>query len=125
MLSASPVFRLTLLALIAIATLFPPFSWGDALLQSDTERRIARYRFPDTFEQLPLKSYDFLLSDSIRELTEWGRDGSKSVPKPVVLHRRLLFAELLLEYLGSLAVAVMAGLVHQTWSRPQRKRPAA
>ena len=113
----SPVLVFTFLGLLSVATLFPPFNWGEELLRTETERRLTWLRHRSLYDRLPIKTYSFLFSDSKRDFLKWGWDGRQSVQVPVLLHRRLIREELMLEYVLALVVSLLVAQV-ASWLRP-------
>ena len=122
----SPVFTFPFLALVTVVTLFPPFNWGEERLGLGTERerRVMQARLGDMYDRLPIKTYSFLFGNSERDFLRWSWDGQQSVQVPVALHRRLMTAELVLEYLLALVVSFFVAQV-ATRIRLRRTRGAA
>lgn len=103
---------LVFLTLVAAATLFPPFRWGEEKLRTERERRMLAFEFNiNATEVLPVKKYGFLFGDSKQQFQVWGWDDrqKKSMPKYMVLERHLILIELLLEYFLAF---VVAGIVY-------------
>ncbi len=107
----SPVFTFTFLALVTVATLFPPFNWGEERLGTEMERRVTQAWHRNLYDRLPIKTYSFLFGNSKRDFLEWSWDGQQSVQVPVALQRRLITAELVLEYLLALVVSFLVAQV--------------
>ena len=112
--------RLSLLVFIALATLatlLPPYLWGQERVSTEADR-IGTARFhPDLFRRLPIKQRAFLFGPNSRGFLEWTWDGKSSVRRPVTLHRRLAVQDLVLEYTLCALVALGAGVVSGTRPR--------
>ena len=104
------VASLAFVLLATIATLFPPFHWGEEQLQTERERGVFRRFHSNMAEQIPIKSYSFLFGSSSRAFVEWAWDGRQSIQEPIVLRRRLVASELVLEYVLSGLVARAIGI---------------
>jgi hypothetical protein len=100
---------LTFLILAVIATLFPPYHWGPEQLQTEQERSRFRRQHSSLYDQLPIKRYAFLFGSSSRTFLEWTWDGTRSIQAPIILQRRLIRSELLLEYVLCALAALGAG----------------
>jgi hypothetical protein len=72
----SPAFTVTCLVLMIAATLFPPFHWGEEEVRTEAERRSFRSRHREIYDQMPIKTYSFLLGASSRAFLEWTWDGA-------------------------------------------------
>jgi hypothetical protein len=115
----SPIFGFSFLVLVTAATLFPPYHWGEDKLRlgTEVERRHAARELGELYGQIPIKRHAFLFGDSHQEFLGWGWQNGQSVRIPVKLHRRVITAELVLQYV--LAV-VIAALVTQITTLIQR-----
>ena len=83
-----------LLLFLIIATLFPPYKWGEERIKSETERS-------ELLDYLPIKEHNFLFSESKKTfLIVWGWDYEKktSIPINMVLHREIAASILIMEY---------------------------
>jgi len=100
-----------------MATLFPPFRWGEEKLRTERERRMLTVEFNiNATEVLPIKKYDFLFSDSKKQfLVSWGWDNQqkKSIPNYMMLERQLIVTELLLEYFLAFVIACVVYFLFQ------------
>lgn len=90
-------FQAVFLALVAVATLFPPFNWGEERLGTERERKLLQRDNPGLYQAIPIKEYSFLFADS------------EEVFFNESLHRRVILPELMLEYLLAFIVAVSIG----------------
>jgi len=101
------IVAFTFLLLSMIATMFPPFIWGEELLKDQGVRVRVSLRGVD----LPVKSYAFLFGDSKQKFDSglWGWDETKQEPRKtlITLQRNLLLPELMLEYVLALIVALL------------------
>lgn len=91
------VFQVVFLALVVVATLFPPFNWGEERLGTERERHLLRRDTPGLYQAIPIKEYSFLFADSKKEFFNQS------------LQRRVILPELMLEYLLAFVVAVLIG----------------
>ncbi|MCC6550197.1 MAG: hypothetical protein IT279_09025 [Ignavibacteriaceae bacterium] len=105
------------LLLSLVITLFPPFSWGDERLSTESERKEF---FGDkiAMDVLPIKQYDFILSNSKREFPlgwdwewNWKSDSGKSVLVTASLSRHLILGELIINYLLAFIVSSIVYLL--------------
>jgi len=111
---SSQIFRLTFLVLVAVATLFPPFNWGEEILGTELERLRMKANDPELYNRLPIKSYSFLFEDAKQEfLVKWGWDSDiyLSVPVYEILQRHLNIGELILEYILALIIALVGAII--------------
>jgi hypothetical protein len=99
-------FLLMFLVLVFLATLFPPYKWG--------EERVADVG--GTYA-LPVKRYAFILGDSTRQfdkfdisLRDANDNGSRSVG-PLTLQRSLIISDLILEYVIAFLIALMVAVL--------------
>jgi len=122
------VTKLSLLSLIffgiaALATLFPPYSYGEDRLSSQAGG-VALYRLGlDPHEILPIKKRAFLFGQAKRKLVvawDWDYQKKQSTRIEMLLDRKLLWSDLILEYLFAFLVgALIYMLLPQIY--PQRK----
>src|SRR5262245_27172078 len=111
-------FLIPFSVLIIVATLYPPFYWGNEKLRewrglSENELNQLR-RSPNEWAgyagraNLPVKDYGFLFGAPRKNfLVAWGWDPYKreSIPVDFTLTRELIVWELVLEYVLAFAVA--------------------
>lgn len=100
---------LAFLLLASLATLFPPFHWGEEKLRTEAERR-RRIGGVRISEVLPIKKYAFLFGDSKREF-QIGWDAEKNIPVRLTLERSMITTELLLEYFLAFVLAFIAFII--------------
>jgi len=92
-----------------VATLFPPFLWGEELFQEEIsyERKIQLSQSGG----LPAKRYAFLFGDSKQKLYSgvwlWNESEKRSKPFYIAVQRKLLVSELILEYVIALILAAL------------------
>jgi hypothetical protein len=113
----SNTFIFILLFLIIVATLYPPFIWGEEKLRTSNERYDLQDSSPKAYDALPLKKYDFLFSSSKRQFQfDWGWNQYKKESYPIILslQRRLDFSELALEYVLCVLFAI---IINYSFSR--------
>ena len=111
-------FQILFLALVAVATLFPPFNWGEELLGTETERARLKARNSSLYQSIPIKDYSFLFADSKKKfLVSWGwnNERSESIPLYEALRRRIIIPELALEYFLAFLVAAIASSIPRRW----------
>jgi hypothetical protein len=99
---------LVLIFLFILATLFPPYSWGDERLKTKDERNKYIRDVGYLNDLLPIKEYDFLFSSSKKEIfVGWGFEQGKSTKKYITLERHLITEELLLNYVLCVLIAAI------------------
>src|SRR5687768_4375002 len=110
----SKVIGITFFGLCLLATLFPPFLWGEELFQHQD----ASFEYKLKLSQsggLPVKKYAFLFGDSKQNLYSgfwsWNEQEWKSKPIYVTAQRRLLGSELVLEYVLAFIVAAFSAFL--------------
>jgi hypothetical protein len=114
------------LVLILFITLFPPFSWGDERLITEKERNkyYNDYR-KQAYEIFPIKQYDFIFSNSKKEITSdniWGWEDYKSVKAKFLLSRHLIISELIINYLlATLVSLIIFVLSNKTFNKHQKE----
>ncbi len=103
----SKVIATIFLGLCLVATLFPPFVWGEDLFK---QVESAEYKvYLSQGGGLPIKRYAFLFGDSQKQFYSgiwfWNEQERESKPFYVTAQRRLLVSELVLEYVLAFIIA--------------------
>lgn len=110
----SNIFISVFLCLLVIATIYPPFIWGEERLRTSEERYELKHYSREAYDALPLKKYDFLFSSSKQQFQfgwGWNEYKKESYPFILSLQRRLDFSELALEYILSFLFAIIIDFV--------------
>lgn len=106
----SKLFVPIFFGLSVVATIFPPFVWGEDLFKEVESTEVKMYLSQEG--GLPIKKYAFLFGDSKQKFYSgvwfWNENEKRSQPFYVTAQRRLLVAELLLEYVLALILASFA-----------------
>ncbi|HUS11040.1 MAG TPA: hypothetical protein VMZ30_11280 [Pyrinomonadaceae bacterium] len=100
--------------LCLLATLFPPFLWGEELFQQED----ISFEYKLQLSQsggLPVKKYAFLFGASKQRLYSgvwlWNESEGRSGPFYLAVQRRLLVSELLLEYVLAFIIAFISAFL--------------
>lgn len=121
-------FSLALAILIAAATLYPPYLWGQEKIEEWMQlAQTGNVQLIDEYpKDVPRKLRKFLFSENIVEIqTGWGWDNqaSRSTPRIERSVLRVDWGSLLLEYLLALCVAVIVGIVASLKSNRKLAKP--
>jgi hypothetical protein len=108
------VIGIAFFGLCLLATLFPPFIWGEELFQEQDASLTYKLELSQS-GGLPLKKYAFLFGDSKQKLYSglwfWNEQEKESKPLYVSAQRRLLVSELLLEYVLAFIIAFISAFM--------------
>ncbi len=80
-------------------TLYPPFRWDTIKFNDEYERLKFLHYYNINTGDLPFKSYDFLFSNYKKISWGWDSINEKSILVNMPLERKIIFGELILEYL--------------------------